>query len=155
MISWMLLFVFKFVKLPPAMLMLNFWLCCAASCVYTITIHQLWLYSCPVVSQGPDKLLFACSEICVYTDPATKRPTHNRVQDGSWPNHRNHFSFDLVENETQILMSVSVSFDQRLVSFIFTTHTAFTSFFPFRAKNPKFRHLFKFSEISLAVHSSQ
>ena len=47
---------------------IKFWLCCAPDCVYTCTIHGLWLYSCLVISQGPDKRLFACLEICVETD---------------------------------------------------------------------------------------
>ena len=34
------------------------------------------VYSCLVISQGPDKRLFACFEICVETN----QPTQNRVQ---------------------------------------------------------------------------
>ena len=76
-------------RVPPAVStlmpisLLNFWLCCAPNCVYTCSIHRLWLYSCPVISQGPDKRLFACFEICVETN----QPRY-RLQDGSWPNHK-------------------------------------------------------------------
>ena len=83
---------------PPAVstlmpiFLLKFWLYWAPSCVCICTIHQLWLYSCPVISQGPDKRLFACFDIRVETnqpsDPPTDRPRY-RLQDDSWPNHKN------------------------------------------------------------------
>ena len=41
----------------------DYWLILRCFSVYTWTIHWLWLYSCPVTSQGLDKRLIACFEI--------------------------------------------------------------------------------------------
>ena len=41
------------VMLMPIFLLYS-WVCCAHSCVYTCTVHWLWLYSCFMIIQGPD-----------------------------------------------------------------------------------------------------